>query len=98
MAQQYNKQVQNEEYRRLLKLQELFIGDDLPASNMDRSFRRTMRNDISDEDWRKLVEMNPVLANLKFDEEDDEEEDEECLKKSIEMQKWRMSQVRLFVY
>ena len=69
----------------------MLIGDDLQASNVDRSFRfRRLREEVSDEDWQKLVAMNPVLAKMETEEEDDE--DEELKKKSMEIQKWRLKQ------
>jgi hypothetical protein len=54
---------------------------------MDRSFRYRMRKEITDEDWEKLVKLNPVLAKAESDDENDE--DILTKKKSFEFKKWR---------
>uniref|UniRef100_A0A915EGP9 Claspin n=1 Tax=Ditylenchus dipsaci TaxID=166011 RepID=A0A915EGP9_9BILA len=79
LVKQYIKQKNDEEERRMLKLQEHFFSDsDLHGQkDMDRSFRFRMRNDM-DVNWKNDEEESVEMTQL--------------MERKVEMNKWRLEQ------
>ncbi|KAI1704879.1 claspin [Ditylenchus destructor] len=94
LVKQYMKQTNDEEERRLLKMQEHFLYDaDLHGRDMDRSFRFRMRDDLNI-DWSK------ILGDLKDEEnalsttdgDDDDAANIALRERKVEYLKWKLEQ------